>query len=159
MGRKKVLSRKLFVFSSSDCCSLFSLSFAFHPHQCIDNKARKAGINQSVDLPDPTLQFIKLRPLMDQAIQPIGQKPLLVRRGAKFTCIIVNQVQALDGEKYQVMFIGTGECVQCWISRAHCHWNAFQVWRLGHLYQRVNMPYILSFYPKRRRHSAKSREL
>lgn len=49
---------------------------------------------------------------MDQAIQPIGQKPLLVRRGATFTRIIVNQVQATDGEMHQVMFIGTGECVQ-----------------------------------------------
>lgn len=112
-----------------------------------------------MDLPDPTLQFIKLRPLMDQAIQPIGQKPLLVRRGAKFTCIIVNQVQALDGEKYHVMFIGTGECVQGWISMAHCHCNALQVWRSGHLYQHVNMPYIVSLYPKRRRHAAKSCEL
>lgn len=107
MGRKKFLAGNFLSFPHLTVVLCFLC-----PHQCIDNKARKAGINQSVDLPDPTLQFIKLRPLMDQAIQPIGQKPLLVRRGAKFTCIIVNQVQALDGEKYQVMFIGTGECVR-----------------------------------------------
>ncbi|KAI9522700.1 hypothetical protein NQZ68_033798 [Dissostichus eleginoides] len=79
------------------------------PGACIDNEARKAGINQTLDLPDRTLQFIKDRPLMDQAIQPIGEKPVLVRRGATFTRIIVNQVQAADGEKYHVMFIGTEE--------------------------------------------------
>lgn len=48
---------------------------------------------------------------MDQVIQPIGEKPLMVRRGAKFTRIVVNQAQAADGEKYEVMFIGTGVCV------------------------------------------------
>lgn len=94
----------------SDSVVLSSLHL--FPHQCIDNEARKAGITQTLDLPDPTLQFIKLRPLMDQAIQPVGEKPLLVRRGATFTRIVVNQVQAADGEKHQVMFIGTGECVQ-----------------------------------------------
>ncbi|XP_039998971.1 semaphorin-4E [Xiphias gladius] len=77
------------------------------PGACINNEARKAGINQTLDLPDRTLQFIKDKPLMDQAIQPIGKKPLLVRRGATFTRIIVNQVQAADGRKYNVMFIGT----------------------------------------------------
>lgn len=79
------------------------------PGACINNEARKAGINQTLDLPDRTLQFIKDKPLMDQAIQPIGEKPLLVRRGATFTCIVVNQVQAADGEKYHVMFMGTEE--------------------------------------------------
>lgn len=79
------------------------------PGACIDNEARKEGITQTLDLPDRTLQFIKDRPLMDQAIQPIGGKPLLVRRGATFTRLIVNQVQAADGEKYYVMFIGTEE--------------------------------------------------
>ncbi|KAL6104410.1 uncharacterized protein ACO6RY_14147 [Pungitius sinensis] len=77
------------------------------PGACIDNVARKAGITQTLDLPDRTLQFIKDRPLMDQAIQPIGGKPLLIRRGATFTRIVVNQVQAADGEQYSVMFIGT----------------------------------------------------
>lgn len=49
---------------------------------------------------------------MDQSVLPIGHKPLLVRRGAKFTRIIVHQVQAADGKKHRVMFVGTGECVQ-----------------------------------------------
>uniref|UniRef100_A0A3Q3RBQ5 Sema domain-containing protein n=1 Tax=Monopterus albus TaxID=43700 RepID=A0A3Q3RBQ5_MONAL len=79
------------------------------PGACINNQARKLGITQTLDLPDRTLQFIKDKPLMDQAIQPIGEKPLLVRRGATFTGIVVNQVQAADGEKHHVMFIGTAE--------------------------------------------------
>ncbi|XP_067461681.1 semaphorin-4E [Thunnus thynnus] len=79
------------------------------PGACIDNAAREKGVTRSLELPDPTLQFIKDRPLMDQVIQPIGVKPLLVRRGATFTRIIVNQVRATDGAKYHVMFIGTEE--------------------------------------------------
>ncbi|TKS79983.1 Semaphorin-4E Semaphorin-7 [Collichthys lucidus] len=79
------------------------------PGACINNEARNAGVTQTLDLPDRTLQFIKDRPLMDQVIQPIGEKPLMVRRGAKFTRIVVNQAQAADGEKYEVMFIGTEE--------------------------------------------------
>ncbi|GAA6234875.1 semaphorin-4E-like [Lates japonicus] len=79
------------------------------PGACINNEARKAGITQTLDLPDRTLQFIKDKPLMDQAIQPIDNKPLLVRRGSAFTRIIVNEVQAADGNKYNVMFIGTEE--------------------------------------------------
>lgn len=79
------------------------------PGACIDNTAREEGINQSLGLPDRTLQFIKDKPLMDQAIQPIDEKPQLVRRGATFTRIIINQAQAADGNKYHVMFVGTEE--------------------------------------------------
>uniref|UniRef100_A0A3B3ZGP5 Sema domain-containing protein n=1 Tax=Periophthalmus magnuspinnatus TaxID=409849 RepID=A0A3B3ZGP5_9GOBI len=77
------------------------------PGACIDDAARKAGINQTLDLPDQTLQFVKNRPLMDQVIQPVGGKPSLVRKGAMFTRIIVNQVRAEDNKTYNVMFIGT----------------------------------------------------
>lgn len=47
---------------------------------------------------------------MDQTVQPVGGKPLLVQKGAAFTRIVVSQVQAADGEKYHVMFMGTGGC-------------------------------------------------
>lgn len=77
------------------------------PGACIDDAARNAGISQTLDLPDQTLQFVKNRPLMDQVIQPVGGKPSLVRKGAMFTRIIVNQVQAVDDKMYHVMFIGT----------------------------------------------------
>lgn len=68
------------------------------------------GITQSLDLPDRTLQFVKDKPLMDQAVEPIDGGPLLVRRGVKFTQIIVDQAQTADGQKYNVMFIATGVC-------------------------------------------------
>ncbi|KAK0150386.1 Semaphorin-4E [Merluccius polli] len=88
------------------------------PGACIDNEARKQGITQTLDLPDRTLQFIKDRPLMDQAVLPVGEGPLLVRRGAAFLRIIVNRVKAVDGQKYNVVFIGTEsgtmvKAVQC----------------------------------------------
>nr|XP_054594989.1 semaphorin-4E isoform X2 [Nothobranchius furzeri] len=77
------------------------------PGACINNEARSMRITKSLDLPDRTLQFVKDRPLLDQAVEPVSGEPLLMRRGAAFTRIIVNQVQAADGRKYHVMFIGT----------------------------------------------------
>lgn len=46
---------------------------------------------------------------MDEAIQPIGGRPVLVGKGAPFTRIVVSQVQPADEEPYHVMFIGTGK--------------------------------------------------
>ena len=66
-------------------------------------------MTRSLDLPDKTLQFIRDRPLMDEAVSPLMGRPLLVRKGAMFTRIAVDTVRALDGETYPVMFIGTGE--------------------------------------------------
>ncbi|KAM9848737.1 semaphorin-4E isoform 1-T3 [Aulostomus maculatus] len=77
------------------------------PGACINNKAREMGMNRSLDLPDKTLQFIRDRPLMDEAVRPLTGGPLLVKRGALLTRIVVDNVQALDGETYAVMFIGT----------------------------------------------------
>ncbi|KAG7266561.1 hypothetical protein CRUP_011146 [Coryphaenoides rupestris] len=77
------------------------------PGACIDDEAREQGITQTLDLPDRTLQFVKDRPLMDQAALPVGERPLLVRRGAAFLRIIVTRVKAVDGQTYHVMFIGT----------------------------------------------------
>ncbi|CAN9500591.1 unnamed protein product [Ophioblennius macclurei] len=77
------------------------------PGACITNVARKLGMNRSLDLPDKTLQFIRDRPLMDEAVRPITDGPLLVKKGPLFTRIVVDSVTALDGQKYSVMFIGT----------------------------------------------------
>ncbi|XP_060934882.1 semaphorin-4E-like [Limanda limanda] len=77
------------------------------PGACINDVARKMGINSSLDLPDKTLQFIKENPLMDEAVPPLTGGPLLVKRGALLTRIVVDSVLALDGERYAVMFIGT----------------------------------------------------
>lgn len=66
------------------------------------------GMNRSLDLPDKTLQFIRDRPLMDEAVHPLTGGPLLVKKGALLTRIVVDSVVALDGKRYAVMFIGTG---------------------------------------------------
>ncbi|XP_029005186.1 semaphorin-4E [Betta splendens] len=76
------------------------------PGACINNVARKMGMNRSLDLPDKTLQFIRDRPLMDEPVRPLTGGPLLVKRGALLTRIVVDSVLALDGQSYAVMFIG-----------------------------------------------------
>lgn len=78
------------------------------PFQCINNVAQKMGMNRSLDLPDKTLQFIRDRPLMDEAARPLTGGPLLVRRGSLLTRIVVDSVLAVDGQRHAVMFIGTG---------------------------------------------------
>lgn len=65
-------------------------------------------MNRSLDLPDKTLQFIRDRPLMDEVARPLNGGPLLVRRGPQLTRIVVDSVLALDGQRHDVMFIGTG---------------------------------------------------
>lgn len=77
------------------------------PGACINNVARKMGMNRSLDLPDKTLQFIRDRPLMDEAVRPLTGGPLLLKRGPLLTRIVVDSVRALDGKTYNVMFIGT----------------------------------------------------
>ncbi|XP_074491981.1 semaphorin-4E isoform X2 [Sebastes fasciatus] len=77
------------------------------PGACINSVARKLGMNRSLDLPDKTLQFIRDRPLMDEAVRPVTGGPLLVQKGALLTRIVVDSVLALDGQRYAVMFIGT----------------------------------------------------
>ena len=65
-------------------------------------------MSTSLDLPDKTLQFIRDRPLMDEAVRPLTGGPLLVTSGPALTRIVVDSVRALDGNVYPVMFIGTG---------------------------------------------------
>ncbi|KAM6921909.1 semaphorin-4E [Xenentodon cancila] len=77
------------------------------PGACINNVARNMGINRSLELPDKTLQFIRDRPLMDDAVHPLTGRPLLVERGALLTRIVVDSVLAVDGQRHDVMFIGT----------------------------------------------------
>ncbi|TDH08379.1 hypothetical protein EPR50_G00096750 [Perca flavescens] len=77
------------------------------PGACINSVARQMGMNRSLDLPDKTLQFIRDRPLMDEAVRPLTEGPLLLKRGALLTRIVVDNVLALDRQRYAVMFIGT----------------------------------------------------
>ncbi|KAJ8277245.1 hypothetical protein GJAV_G00073050 [Gymnothorax javanicus] len=77
------------------------------PGACITNATRKQGIMSSLDLPDKTLQFVRDRPLMDEAVRPLDGRPRLLKRGPRFTRIVVDRVTASDGHAYDVMFIGT----------------------------------------------------
>lgn len=77
------------------------------PGGCINSAARKMGLNRSLDLPDKTLQFVRDRPLMDEAVRPVSGGALLVKRGALLSRIVVDRVEALDGRAHDVMFIGT----------------------------------------------------
>ncbi|XP_046732334.1 semaphorin-4E-like [Silurus meridionalis] len=77
------------------------------PGACINNDARQKGFFKSSDLPDKTLMFIKNNNLMDQAVKPASEQPLLLKKGAAFTSIVVANTTALDGTSHQVIFIGT----------------------------------------------------
>ncbi|KAJ8374446.1 hypothetical protein SKAU_G00050260 [Synaphobranchus kaupii] len=77
------------------------------PGACINKAARDQGIQSSMGLPDKTLQFVRDRPLMDEAVRPLNGGPQLVKSGPLFTRIVVDRVTALDGRGYDVMFIGT----------------------------------------------------
>ncbi|XP_061093895.1 semaphorin-4E-like [Conger conger] len=77
------------------------------PGACITDATRKRGIQSSMDLPDKTLQFVRDRPLMDEAVRPLNGEPRLLKRGPLFTRIVVDRVTALDGGSHDVMFIGT----------------------------------------------------
>ncbi|XP_060618011.2 semaphorin-4D [Anolis sagrei] len=77
------------------------------PGACINKEARAEKINTTLNLPDKTLQFVKDHPLMDDSVMPIGDRPRLVKRDVKYTQIVVDQVRALNGTLYDVMFIST----------------------------------------------------
>ncbi|XP_040272886.1 semaphorin-4D isoform X1 [Bufo bufo] len=77
------------------------------PGACINNEARAMNYTSSLNLPDKTLQFVKDHPLMDDSVAPIGKKPKLVHQNVTYTQIVVDQVKALDGNTYDVMFIST----------------------------------------------------
>ncbi|NXY48794.1 SEM4E protein, partial [Ceuthmochares aereus] len=79
------------------------------PGACIDNFARSLGYNTSADLPDKVLQFVRDHPLMDNSVNPIGDRPVLLKRGSTYTRIVVERVTGLDKHTYDVMFLGTDD--------------------------------------------------
>lgn len=80
---------------------------AFLP-QCITDWHRRNGFASSLELPDNTLNFAKKHPLMDEPILPHHGRPLLLKKDANFTQLVVDRVPGLDGTIYEVLFIGTG---------------------------------------------------
>ncbi|NXD14222.1 SEM4E protein, partial [Nothocercus nigrocapillus] len=79
------------------------------PGACIDNFARSIGYNTSSDLPDKVLQFVRDHPLMDNSVNPIGNRPVLLKRGSNYTRIVVDRVTGLDKQTYDVMFLATAD--------------------------------------------------
>ncbi|XP_043569842.1 semaphorin-4D-like isoform X1 [Chiloscyllium plagiosum] len=77
------------------------------PGSCINNEARALNINSSLMLPDKTLQFVKDHPLLADPVNPIGNRPKLVKKNANYMQIVVDRVRALDNDLYDVMFVGT----------------------------------------------------
>nr|XP_020652250.1 semaphorin-4D-like [Pogona vitticeps]XP_020652252.1 semaphorin-4D-like [Pogona vitticeps] len=77
------------------------------PGACINKEARAENFKTTLNLPDKTLQFAKDHPLMDDSVTPIGDRPRLIKRDVKYTQIVVDQVRALNGTLYDVMFIST----------------------------------------------------
>ncbi|NXA43176.1 SEM4E protein, partial [Eudromia elegans] len=79
------------------------------PGACIDNFARSIGYNTSSDLPDKVLQFVRDHPLMANSVNPIGNRPVLLKRGSNYTRIVVDRVTGLDKQTYDVMFLATAD--------------------------------------------------
>ena len=66
--------------------------------------------NNSKELTDANLNFIKTHPLMNDAVSPFFGSPVLLRTGFNtgFTSIDVDpQVMAPDGSRFDVIFVGT----------------------------------------------------
>ncbi|XP_062995112.1 semaphorin-4C [Elgaria multicarinata webbii] len=77
------------------------------PGACITDWHRHNSFSSSLELPDNTLNFAKKHPLMDKVVQPQGNRPLLVKKDANFTQLVVERVHGLDGRPYKVLYIGT----------------------------------------------------
>lgn len=69
-------------------------------------------VDDSRTLPSATINFVLKNPLMDGAVNPIHEAPLLVHTGSnyKFTAVAVDpQVETMNGKSYDVVFIGTDD--------------------------------------------------
>uniref|UniRef100_A0A3P9JA36 Semaphorin 4D n=2 Tax=Oryzias latipes TaxID=8090 RepID=A0A3P9JA36_ORYLA len=77
------------------------------PGACINNLMRRQNINSSLHLPDKTLQFVRDHPLLEDPVLPIGNKPRLITKDVNYTQIVVERVEALDGNTYDIIFTGT----------------------------------------------------
>ncbi|XP_060089120.1 semaphorin-4E-like [Heteronotia binoei] len=78
------------------------------PGGCIDVSAHNQGYNSSLDLPDQVLQFARDQPLLDDTVTPIGRRPVLLKRGTKYTRLTVDRAVGLDNSSYNILFLGTG---------------------------------------------------
>lgn len=79
------------------------------PGTCITDSLRAKGINVSTSLPDDVLDFVRRHPLMSQQVQPTDRRPLLFRRTTDYTQLAVHVTEAVDGQNYQVLYLGTDD--------------------------------------------------
>ncbi|XP_043999366.1 semaphorin-4E-like [Gambusia affinis] len=84
-------------------------------HTCINDEMRAKGVRTSRDLPEKTLEFVKLYTVIEKNVTPITGKPLLVRSTAQFSKIVVDKVTSLDGQQHSVMFISNNSG---WVQKA-----------------------------------------
>ncbi|XP_066491648.1 semaphorin-4D-like [Tiliqua scincoides] len=82
------------------------------PGACIDVSDRRQGYSSSFDLPDKVLQFARDHPLMDGTVNPISHHPVLLKRGPKYTRLVVHQISGLDNATYDILFLGTDKKIQ-----------------------------------------------
>lgn len=69
-------------------------------------------VEDSRTLSDAAVNFVKTHPLMDKAVPSFLARPLLIRVSLqyRFSSIAVHrQVQAMNGNKYDVLYIGTDD--------------------------------------------------
>ncbi|XP_077595122.1 semaphorin-4G [Stigmatopora nigra] len=85
------------------------------PGSCITDVHRSHGINSSRDLPDGVLTFVRRHPLMAVQVRPVGARPLLFKRNVNYVRVLAHRQQALDGNVYTVLFLGTDHG---WLHRA-----------------------------------------
>lgn len=48
---------------------------------------------------------------MYEEVKPADGDPLLVKKNVIYTQVAVDRIQALDGQVYDMLFLGTGGCV------------------------------------------------
>ncbi|XP_034278488.1 semaphorin-4E-like isoform X2 [Pantherophis guttatus] len=77
------------------------------PGACADVSAVHLGYNSSLDLPDKVLQFARDHPLMDSIVNSVGLQPVFLKRGTKYTQLVISQATDLDNVTYDIFFLGT----------------------------------------------------
>ncbi|XP_056131498.1 sema domain, immunoglobulin domain (Ig), short basic domain, secreted, (semaphorin) 3Gb isoform X2 [Lampris incognitus] len=66
------------------------------------------SLRSTKEFSDEAVNFVRAHPLMYQPVYPIHKRPLVLSTGVdyRFTCIVVDLVDAADG-RYEVLFLGT----------------------------------------------------
>uniref|UniRef100_A0A8C5SEN8 Semaphorin-4E n=1 Tax=Laticauda laticaudata TaxID=8630 RepID=A0A8C5SEN8_LATLA len=77
------------------------------PGACANVSALHLGYTSSLDLPDKVLQFARDHPLMDSIVNSVGLQPVFLKRGTKYTQLIISQTTDLDNVTYDIFFLGT----------------------------------------------------